>query len=345
MIAHIYHRLRQYKRRGLRLLLQDGICWFRLFVQRAIQRGTLPLLIALLVLLATFVSPTMVQTTLVRDVLFVLDVSESMNVPDADYPAHGSTRLAHAQALVAAMMADLPCGSRTSIALFAGDETVVLFEPLEVCAHYPAMEKVVSQLDTRMRWIGDSWVVRGVKSALEAAQKRDMQLVFVSDSDEMPHHEHPRVAELLPFKRQLQGLLVGVGGTTLQPVPHVKAGGKVEGYWTPEEAVIEGNYPNMLAEVKALPPGATMDAGMAAEVIEHQSKLDESLLEQMAWALDATYVRGANAQAVLPVFRQTIIGHIGKTAQDARWCVGGVACLLILLSWFWPLLSRHKLSQ
>lgn len=300
------------------------------------QRGNLPLMLAAVLCLLTFTYPTMQQPSQVRDVLFVIDISESMNVPDAAYPRAGSRRLQHAQMLVSDMMADLPCGSRTSLALFAGDEAVVLFEPLEVCAHYPAMEKIVSQLQTRMRWIGDSWVVRGVKASLEAAKQRNMQLVFVSDGDEMPHHEHPRVAELLPFKRQVHGLLIGVGHTHALPVPHLNAHGEVDRYWTQEEAVIQGNYPNLLAEVKALLPGQSMPAEMAAEVREHQSQLNESLMQQMASALDVGYARAGQSQAAISALRALDQGNAVMTAQDARWLLGALAMLLVLVSWFWP---------
>ncbi len=317
-------------------------------VQRSLRNGSLPLWLAALFLLATFSYPQWPQQGRVQDVLFVLDVSESMDVPDIQTPVvqamHGQTRLSQAKALVAAMMADLPCGSRTAVALFAGDETVVLFEPLEVCAHYPAMEKVVSQLDTRMRWIGDSWVVRGLKSALDAAQQRQLQLVFVSDSDEMPHHSHPRVAELLPYKHKQQGMLVGVGGNTAQPVPHRQPGGQIAGYWTPEEAVLEGNYPNLLAEVKALPAGGRLSDEAAAEVVEHQSQLNEALMQEMASALAIGYVRGDTVATTLSAFRQSISGTQTTTAQDARWVLGAAAAMLIMLSWFWPLLRARVRS-
>lgn len=304
--------------------------------QAARQRGNLPLVAAAMACLLTFAAPTMLQPSRVRDVLFVIDISESMNVPDALYPRTGSRRLQHAQALVADMMADLPCGSRTSLALFAGDEVVVLFEPLEVCGHYPAIEKIISQLQTRMRWIGDSWVVRGVKAAVAAAKQQHMQLVFVTDADEMPHHEHPRVAELLPDKRQVKGLLIGVGNTHALPVPHLDQRGEVARYWTPEEAVIQGNYPNLLAEVKALPPGQSMPAEMAAEVREHQSQLNEPLLQQMASALDMTYVRGGDPALARATLRALADSAEVETPQDARWLLGAVAMVLVLLSWFWP---------
>lgn len=313
---------------------------WRVWLKHQYYRGNIAFFIAGILLLCTFTYPTMQQPSLVKDVLFVLDISESMNVPDASHPHTGSLRLQHAKALINAMMADLPCGSRTAVGLFAGDDTVLLFEPLEVCAHYPAMEKVVSQLDTRMRWIGDSYVVRGVKSALDIAKKNQLHLVFVTDADEMPHHEHPRVAELLTYRKQVKGILIGVGNTNLSPVPHLDVKKEITGYWTPEEAVIQGHYPNLLALVKELPTGEAMPADMAAEVKEHLSQLNEALLQQIASALELTYLRAGETQTALSTLHQLDMTQQSETPQDARWILGFFAAVMILVGWFWPMWMR-----
>lgn len=312
---------------------------WRIWLKHQYYRGNIAFFSAAILLLCTFTYPTMQQPSMVKDVLFVMDISESMNVPDAAHPQAGSFRLQHAKTLIGAMMADLPCGSRTAVGLFAGDETVLLFEPLEVCAHYPAIEKVVSQLDTRMRWIGDSYVVRGIKSALGIAKQNQLHLVFVTDADEMPHHEHPRVAELLTYRKQVKGILIGVGGTSLSPVPHLDAK-KITSYWTPEEAVIQGHYPNLLALVKELSPGQAMPSDMAAEVKEHQSQLNEALLQQIASALELEYLRAGETQTALSTLRQLDMTHQSETQQDARWLLGLLAAVMILIGWFWPMWMR-----
>jgi len=235
--------------------------WKRLLIRlrHQWQNGTLFFMLAAMALLPVWFEPHTQQDSTVQDTLFVIDISESMNVRDVDYPRPHSDRLGLAKATVREAMSVLPCGSRMSVGLFAGDETVVLFEPLEVCRHYPAIEQVVMRLESRMRWIGDSWVIRALVSAIKEADKRKMNLMMITDADEMPHHSAPRLTDLLEYKGKVKGLLVGVGGEAPQPVPRL--GGalidgrqQITGYWTPEEAVIEGNHPNLLAYVKNCHP-------------------------------------------------------------------------------------------
>ena len=50
-----------------------------------------------------------------------------MNVRDVDFPKPQTDRLTLAKLAVREGMASLPCGSKVSVALFAGDESTVLF--------------------------------------------------------------------------------------------------------------------------------------------------------------------------------------------------------------------------
>jgi mxaL protein len=148
--------------------------WKRLLIEfrHAWKNGALWYVMAVLALMPVWFDPHIQQDSLVQDTLFVIDISESMNVRDVDYPKPHSDRLSLAKLAVREGMASLPCGSRVSIGLFAGDETIVLFEPLEVCRHFPAIEQVVARLDSRMRWIGDSWIIRAIISGVKEAEKR-----------------------------------------------------------------------------------------------------------------------------------------------------------------------------
>ncbi len=148
----------------------------KLSMFHAWQNGTLFFILALLSLLPVWFEPQLPLKSVVQDTLFVIDISESMNVRDVDFPKPQSDRLTLAKLAVREGMAALPCGSRVSIGLFAGDEVVILFEPLEICRHFPAIEQVVTKLDSRMRWIGDSWVVRALVSAIKEAEKRKLNL-------------------------------------------------------------------------------------------------------------------------------------------------------------------------
>ncbi len=98
---------------------------------------------------------------------------------------------------------------------------------------------------------------------------------MVTDADEMPHHSAPRIADLIDYQNKVKGVLWGVGGEAPQPVPRLDGNNQIIGYWTPEEAVIEGNHPNLLAFVRALAPGEKAPAGTLDEVGEHLSAFNK----------------------------------------------------------------------
>lgn len=309
------------------------------FFRRNWHNGAIFYLLAFLALLPVLFSPTMQMPSHVRDTLFVIDISESMNVRDVNYPHSRASRLDLAKASVREAMASLPCGSRVSVALFAGDESIVLFEPLEICQHFPAMDQVVARLDTRMRWIGDSWVVRAFVMSMKEAHKRNLNVVMMTDADEMPHHSQPRLNEVLEMKEKVQGVLLGVGGETPQPVPKLNDRQEIIGYWSKEQAVLEGNYPNLLAYVKDLPEGTTAPAGALDEVIEHLSALNKSLLKNTAEAAKMDFVHVQHPKQAVNAMNNIPIKQVDNGERDARWIFGLISVLLVLVAWFW-----HKLQ-
>ncbi len=304
-------------------------------LKQAWQNGTCCYLLALLVLLPVWFSPQMSLNSVVQDTLFVIDISESMNVQDVNYPRPHTARIDLAKLAVKEAMAGLPCGSHVSVALFAGEDTTVLFEPLEVCRHFPAIERVISRLNTNMRWIGDSWIVRGVGSAIKAAKKRNLNLVMITDADEMPYHAAPRITELIDYQGKVKGALWGVGGEAAQPVPKLDSRGQLIAYWTPEEAVIEGNYPNLLAYVKSLPEGERATEGMLDEVSEHLSAFDKTLLQTIAQTLQITYHKINYPKDASSAMQDASLQKKSLAPKDARWIFGLLALCLVLLGWFW----------
>lgn len=313
----------------------------RIAIRHSWANGGLIFLLAILALAPVLFEPKMQLESVVQDTLFVIDISESMNVRDVDYPKPQSDRLSLAKHAVSAAMASLPCGSKVSIGLFAGDETIVLFEPLEVCGHYPAIEEVVMRLDSRMRWIGDSWVIRAMVSAIKEAEKRKLNLVMLTDADEMPHKSAPRISELLEYKGKLKGLLLGIGGEAPQPVPRLDGHQQIMSYWTPEEAVLEGNHPNLLAYVKALKPGEEAPAGMLDEVGEHLSAFNRSLLQSAAQATAFSFAHIKTPSDAVQSMHQANFEKTASAERDARWIFGLISILLVLIAWFWQSISSR----
>ncbi|PPC88557.1 MAG: hypothetical protein CTY37_00705 [Methylotenera sp.] len=313
--------------------------YLKRFTAKVWRNGAIFYLLAVIALIPVCFSPHVQLNSVVQDTLFVIDISESMNVRDVDYPRPQTSRLTLAKLAVRESMASLPCGSRVSLALFAGDEAVVLFEPLEICRHFPAIEQVVSCLDSRMRWIGDSWVVRALIASIKEAKKRKLNLVMITDGDEMPHHSAPRLSELLDLKGKVKGLLLGVGGEAPQPVPRLDGNDQIIGYWTQEEAVLEGNHPNLLAYVKALPAREKAPPGLLDEVHEHLSAYNKAFMQDAAQAslFHLQHVKKP-IDAVLAL-KNSALQKQALAERDARWIFALLSAALLLVGWFWQPLN------
>lgn len=318
---------------------------FRVHLRHGIQNGAIFYLLAGLVLLPVWFEPQMQLQSVVQDTLFVVDISESMNVRDVDYPKPQTDRLTLAKLAVREGMSSLPCGSRVSVGLFAGDESVVLFEPLEVCQHFASIEKVVSGLDRRMRWIGDSWVTNVLTASIIEAQKRKMNLVMITDGDEMPQRSAPIVTELAKLRGKIKGLLLGVGGDALQPIPKLNQKDEIIGYWTREDAVLEGNHPNLLPTVRALAPGERAPEGMLDEVTEHISSFNKVFMQALSQASGFELVRIETPIDAVKALKNSTYQKQAMAERDARWIFGLIATLLILLGWFWQSISKIKLKK
>jgi mxaL protein len=322
---------------------------FRVHLRHVIQNGAIWYLLAILVLLPVWFEPQSQLQSVVQDTLFVIDISESMNVRDVDYPKPQTDRLTLAKLAVREGMASLPCGSKVSIGLFAGDEVTVLFEPLEVCRHFPAIEQVVSGLDRRMRWIGDSWVTNVLTASIVEADKRKLSLVMITDGDEMPQRSAPIVTELAKLRGKVKGVLLGVGGDALQPIPRLNQKDEVIGYWTREEAVLEGNHPNLLPTVRNLAPGEKAPDGMLDEVTEHISSFNKVFMQALSQASGFAVVRINTPADAVNSLKNSDFQKQAMAERDARWIFGLIAAVMILLGWYWQIIriffANHRLAK
>lgn len=282
------------------------------------------LLAAICCVLPAFLSPVLSLPGPAHAWLYVIDVSESMNVADVEYGARPQSRLAAARRAVDASLRALPCGSRAALALFAGSEVTMLFEPLEVCAHYPAMEQVVARVSWRAAWIGDSRIHLGLTAAAEEARRRGLGMIFVTDGDEAPRLSAPRLNALLALRGKIAGWLIGVGGREPQPVPRLDADDNIVGYWQPEDAVREGFHPNQSAMGEGLE---------SAGVDEHLSAHRPAYLRELASAAGLRYAALRTPAVAADAATDTRDARMAWAPRDVRWVCGVLASCCALLGW------------
>ena len=297
------------------------------------SRRLVGLLIAALVLIPVFFAPTVELPGRTLSWLFVVDISESMNVRDVDARNPHESRLDRAKSSIVAAMAALPCGSRVSLALFAGEDAVTLFEPLEVCRHFPAIEQAVRHIDWRMAWDGDSRIELGVVNAFREAEKRHLDLVFVTDGDEAPHTDVPRLSDLLSMRGPVRGWLAGVGSTEPHPVPRFDADDRIVGYWTAIDAARQGFHPNLVETLARSSPEALEASGALDEVVEHRSALRADYLRQLASAAGLGYAQAKTPQSVAALATDRTVQREERADRDMRFVFGFAAALLLATEW------------
>lgn len=309
-------------------------------LRRFMDGSTICYVLAIIMLALTWCKPTIMAPGQVQDTLLVIDISESMNVRDTDSPAPQTPRLELAKASAREAMTNLACGSRFSMALFAGDDSLVLFEPLEICRHFPAMEQVVSKLHTKMRWIGDSRVEAGLTQAIKEASARQLNLIFITDGDEMPHRSAPRLSDLQKMKGKVRGWVFGVGGEAPAPVPKLDAQDQIADYWTPEDAVREGFHPNLLSVITGLEVGQKAPKEALEGVGEHLSALRADYLKSLAYAAGLEYSTIQNSKQVTRLINTATLTRSAIAERDARWLLSMSALLLVLTGWYWQPVSH-----
>jgi mxaL protein len=299
-----------------------------------LARRLLVLLLAAMVLIPVFFAPRIVLPGGTFSWLFVVDISESMNVRDVDARNPAESRLDRAKSSLIAALGSLPCGSRAAVALFAGTDTLTLFEPIEVCRHFPAIEQVVRNLDWRMAWDGDSRIEAGLINALHEAAKRNLDLVFITDGDEAPHVETPRLSDLLSLRGRTKGWLLGVGSPEPHPVPRLDAGNRIIGYWTAMDAAREGFHPNLVEKIEQASGGEDLEkSGALNEVVEHRSALQAAYLKQLGTAAGLGYATADTSQQLVNLATDAKIERQENAERDVRLIFGFAAVLLIAVDW------------
>ncbi len=195
------------------------------------RRATL-IATALLSTIAAMIGFHMVLNRRIVDVLAVVDITGSMNVRDMGDPRGSQNRLEAAKTALVNLAQDIPCGSRVGLGVFSERISFLLFDPAEVCTNYDALEGAISGLDWRMAWEGDSYIAKGLYSAIDIAASLKSDLIFMSDGHEAPPTPLSGVPEFDGKPGAVKGLIVGVGGTEKSPIPKYDDEGRQIGVYS-----------------------------------------------------------------------------------------------------------------
>ena len=117
-----------------------------------LEKESLPILVALILLLAALLLPTVKLPRPTYTYIVFFDITQSMNVQDYDLDGVPVSRLVYARRALKRALRDLPCGSRVGLGAFAEYRTLLLVAPIEVCGNYGDLLTSIDYIDGRMRW-------------------------------------------------------------------------------------------------------------------------------------------------------------------------------------------------
>jgi mxaL protein len=239
------------------------------------------------------VPPRIERERLRLDVVFVVDITGSMTVRDYKQDDKPQSRLDFVKRKLIGLLAQMPCGSRAGLAIFSERRSFLLLAPVESCENFAPVAKTISELDWRMAWEGDSHIAAGVYRSIDLAKSLGADLVFLSDGQESPPLPYSGGPAFEGVPGQVHGLLVGVGGYALSPIPKFDEFGLETGFLLESDVPQESRFgpPPPGVELRRgynprnAPFGADMPHGN-----ENLSSVREQYLQSLATKTGLGYV-------------------------------------------------------
>ena len=299
---------------------------------------------AALALAVGFLRPVLPWKRALVEQVVVIDITQSMNVPDQRLNGKPVSRLALAKLHLRQTLSELPCGSKVGWALFTEHRSFLLFAPVEVCAHLDELRSTLDGIDNRMAWIGASEVAKGLYSGLSIARQLPGKpaLVFVTDGHESPplNPRHRPRFDLKPG--EVAGLVVGVGGLVPTAIPKTDPLGRPLGPWTETDVLqvdprSQGRGGSVDSERMveqgddAAAPAAPAAGLGATPGSEHLSSLRENYLELLAGEAGLGYHRLVTAAGLAAAMQTPVLTRPVPVRADARVTLAALAVVLLLM--------------
>lgn len=296
-------------------------------------RRASPLFGALLLLLLTQVAPRLPLTRPAYDILFVIDITGSMNVRDMQTGVRTVSRLEAAKAAMRGALARLPCESRAGMAVFTERRPFLLFEPAELCTGFPAVDGAIAGLDWRMAWEGDSHIATALDRSVLLAADLGAGLVFMTDGHEAPPLPGGALPGMDSRPGTAPGLVVGVGGTTASPIPKFDEAGREIGFYGPQDVPHEsriGPPPESAHLREGWHPRNAPYGGEATAGAEHLSSRRDDHLRALAAATGLVEIPLVDGEGLAAAVRAAIPARAVASSVDVRPYLAGLALALLV---------------
>ena len=297
----------------------------RLSYQKRILLTAIIMVTALILVMAALWFPLVKRDVKIMDAIFVLDITDSMNVKDAEIDGEKVSRLAWAKEFTRRTLLEMPCGAHAGLAIFSEARSLILMNPVEVCSSYHDLTQMLEQVDPYMAWARSSEVSKAVYTAIRQAKQIEPKptIVMLTDGHESPPINPTLFPKFAGTPGEVHGILVGVGGDELLPIPKTNDKGVIEGVWGVNEVMHEDVYASMRAD---------KDVQVNKPRTEHLSSQKKSHLATFANRVGFAFVSSPND----PVDLVDTIRDESNTREqtidyDLYAWFSGAALLLILL--------------
>lgn len=293
--------------------------------QKRILLTAVIMLTALLLVMAALWLPPIKRDVKIMDALFVLDITDSMNVEDVTLNGDKVSRLEWAKEFTRRAFLDMPCGAHAGLAIFSEARSLILMNPVEVCASYNDLTRMLDEFDPHMAWARSSEVSKAVYTAIRQAKEIEPEptIVFLTDG-----HESPPIHESL-FPRfdgkpgDIQGVLVGIGGEDLLPIPKTNEAGEIEGVWDVNDVMHQDVYASLRADTTTNVP---------TKRTEHLSSQKKAHLKTLADRVGFEFLSSPRSPGKLvDAVRDVSVTRPQTIDYDLYLWLAGIALGLILL--------------
>lgn len=294
---------------------------------------------ATLLLLVALLRPTVNMQRDIYSYILVVDITQSMNVEDMKLDGKPVSRIAYTRRLLRDTVANMPCGTRVSIAMFAGASAALLYSPVEVCQNYDVIQDTLAHLEWRMAWSGNSRMRQGAQSIAHLVRtlREPAQVIFLTDGEEAPRLHAFNTMDLAGFQGGKGWLVVGIGGDKGTPIPKLDENNKVLGYWSAESMRMQPG----IAQISQENVGARNDEVAATDNDRVYSKLDEEYLKKYTAEIGSAYVRGDNLAHVQSAMDNLKPARHDIAPVELNRVLAGLAGLLLLFAY----LGQHPLQR
>ena len=284
-------------------------------------------------LIAALAQPRVTLSHPAYDLLFVLDITGSMNARDYRLEGQPASRLQFVKHTLRQLLARLPCGSRFGLAIFTERRSFLLFVPVEVCENFAPIDGALAALDWRMAWEGDSRIASGLHSAIEMAGELQADLVLLTDGQEAPPLPTTGPPAFEGEPGDVRGLIVGVGGRTPVPIPKFDDRGREIGFVAAEDVPHETRVGPPPADASSREGWHPRNAPFGAVPIvgsEHLTAVREEHLRALARQTGLGFALLTDAGALETALRREAVPRSIETAVDLRPLPAGLALAALL---------------